>query len=85
MNATTRRRSASCVAWLPLLVWVPVGAQVAPADADLEEIIVTGSRIQQRLEDAPVAVVVLDRDDIDRATHPLLGRTYYVSLSYRIE
>jgi outer membrane receptor protein involved in Fe transport len=56
-----------------------IGAPVAAAqddraDASLEEIIVTGSRIQQRLEDAPVAVVVLSREDIDRASQDAIGK-----------
>jgi len=42
--------------------------------SDLEEIVVTGSRIQQRLEDAPVAVVVLSRDDIDRVSEDSIGK-----------
>ncbi len=72
MILTTRRRSASGLAWLPLVV---VTTATAQHDAgDLEEIIVTGSRIQQRLEDAPVAVVVLNRDDIDRASEDSIGK-----------
>jgi outer membrane receptor protein involved in Fe transport len=56
-----------------------IGAPVAAAqdgrvEADLEEIVVTGSRIQQRLEDAPVAVVVLNRADIDRASQDAIGK-----------
>lgn len=47
----------------------------APADGDdLEEIIVTGSRIQQRLADAPVAVVVVSREDIERASQDAIGK-----------
>lgn len=59
------------------------GAQPAPAadpaardpgTGELEEITVTGSRIQQRLEDAPRPVVILNRDDIDRAAQDSIGK-----------
>lgn len=72
MSASTRRRSA-----LYLVSMQVVGITTALAQegaGDLEEIIVTGSRIQQRLEDAPVAVVVLNRDDIDRASQDSIGK-----------
>jgi iron complex outermembrane recepter protein len=49
-------------------------AEVPIADDSLEEIIVTGSRIQQRLEDAPVPVIVIDRDDIERASQDAIGK-----------
>jgi outer membrane receptor protein involved in Fe transport len=60
------------MAWMCLGGALPVSAQQAAGG--LEEIIVTGTRIQQRLEDAPVAVVVLNRDDIDRASQDSIGK-----------
>jgi len=74
MSVTTRRRSASFISLVPLFVAPAAAAQDDRADAGLEEIIVTGSRIQQRLEDAPVAVVVLSREDIDRASQDAIGK-----------
>lgn len=49
-------------------------ADSAPAGENLEEVIVTGSRIQQRLEDSPNPVIVLGRDDIDRASRDAIGK-----------
>jgi iron complex outermembrane receptor protein len=72
MSVTARRRSASVTACLPIFVTSLAVAQEVPED--LEEIIVTGSRIRQRLEDAPVSVVVLNRDDIDRASEDAIGK-----------
>ena len=51
-----------------------VAADEPADDNNLEEIIVTGSRIQQRLEDAPVPVIVINRDDIDRASQDGIGK-----------
>lgn len=83
MSVTTRRRSASVTACLPVLVASLAFAQEVPED--LEEIIVTGSRIRQRLEDAIGKVVQQLPANTSPASYPLLGRTYFVSLSYRIE
>jgi iron complex outermembrane recepter protein len=49
-------------------------ADTPTSGQDLEEIIVTGSRIQQRLEDAPVPVIVISRDDIERASQDAIGK-----------
>lgn len=72
MSVTTLRRSALCLAWMCPFGVVHTFATEVPGG--LEEIIVTGSRIRQRLEDAPVAVVVLNRDDIDRASQDSIGK-----------
>jgi len=67
-------------AWLAAAVAFHLGAGTLmaadepTADDNLEEIIVTGSRIQQRLEDAPVAVIVVSREDIDRASQDAIGK-----------
>lgn len=75
MDVTARR-------WPAFLGWLMLvgGSQTAAAadapvyDQDLEEIVVTGSRIQRRLEDAPVPVVVVDRDAIERASQDAIGK-----------
>jgi outer membrane receptor protein involved in Fe transport len=74
MSVTTRRRSACFISVVSLFGTPMAVAQHDAAAEDLEEIVVTGSRIQQRLEDAPVAVVVLNREDIDRASEDAIGK-----------
>ncbi len=52
------------------------GGSTGPATeaAVLEEIVVTGSRIQQRLEDVPRPVVILNREDIERSAQDSIGK-----------
>lgn len=74
MSVAARRGSASGLAWVPICGIATAVAQGGPVDPGLEEIVVTGSRIRQRLEDSPVSVVVLNREDIDRASQDSIGK-----------
>jgi outer membrane receptor protein involved in Fe transport len=73
MKFVGRTRLATVVA-LQLGAGALAAADEPAADENLEEIIVTGSRIQQRLEDAPVAVIVVSREDIERASQDSIGK-----------
>jgi iron complex outermembrane receptor protein len=68
---------------LALSLVVPVGsawaqdaklAAPAPADQSLEEIVVTGSRIERSGFDAPTPTTVLDNAEIQRAAAPNIGQ-----------
>ncbi|HQR23434.1 MAG TPA: TonB-dependent receptor [Steroidobacteraceae bacterium] len=76
MSATARRWPAIVVAAATPVAAIPaaIAADAPSSDENLEEIIVTGSRIQQRLEDAPVPVIVVDRDAIERASQDSIGK-----------
>jgi outer membrane cobalamin receptor len=73
MRIVSRSRLATAAA-LQLGTGALAAADEPAADAGLEEIVVTGSRIQQRLEDAPVAIIVVSREDIDRASQDAIGK-----------
>ena len=76
-------RSVALPGVLALSLVVPVGsafaqeaklAAAAPADQALEEIVVTGSRIERSGFDAPTPTTVLDNAEIQRAAAPNIGQ-----------
>ena len=75
MNVSVRRCLALCASLVPTCGPAIAAPTDTPGrDGDLEEIVVTGSRIQLRLKDAPVVVGVISRDDIERASQDAIGK-----------
>jgi outer membrane receptor for ferrienterochelin and colicin len=74
VNATVRRRPGFIIGCATVAGIGTIAAAERSPDGDHEEIVVNPSRIQQRMEDLPVPVIGVSRDEIDRSSLDSIGK-----------